>query len=394
MTTPEDIFKNSFDGYGQEPPQHIWKGISRRLAWRDFLRFNPARPNVYYLAAIAAGLSYVCATQWPGDSSQQNPQDEAGMGYQEPLQEAADGELMAESAPKKHKQATQDMDPARETEYPADTIHLHHYRMGEQPQKKETAAETGNASPVDFSCGFAADIRKGCAPLRVRLRNLSRNSDYCQWSLGNGETSYETHPEVVYAEPGTYILTLKSIHGTHAQTAHDTIVVLPKPGGEVACATHTLTATMVARYSNANTYKWDFGDGRHASGQKAAHIYDHAGSYKAIMVASNGMCSDTACIEISVRNPEFSIYFPNALTYGNYFVPKGNTAEISRYSLKIYTRSGRELFASQDPLYGWDGTYNGARLPKGVYVFKAQYEFGNGEKNTTSGSITLLGTEY
>ena len=39
------------------------------------------------------------------------------------------------------------------------------------------------------------------------------------------------------------------------------------------------------------------------------------------------------------------------------------------YDFNIYDKWGGLLFHSNDPIEGWDGTYNAKDLPEGVYVY-------------------------
>ena len=50
MTT-EDLYKNSFDGFQQDPPPGVWKGVNRRLAIKSFLKPGLGHFNILYVAA-------------------------------------------------------------------------------------------------------------------------------------------------------------------------------------------------------------------------------------------------------------------------------------------------------------------------------------------------------
>ena len=59
MTT-EDLYKNSFDGYRQDPPPGVWKGVNRRLATKSFFTPGLGHFNILYVAAAAAIIVGAC----------------------------------------------------------------------------------------------------------------------------------------------------------------------------------------------------------------------------------------------------------------------------------------------------------------------------------------------
>lgn len=65
------------------------------------------------------------------------------------------------------------------------------------------------------------------------------------------------------------------------------------------------------------------------------------------------------------------------------------TRETTDFNLEIYNRWGQRLFQSTDKTKGWDGTYNGAEAPVGVYAYTFKVTI-DGEIIQKSGSITLI----
>ena len=68
MTT-EDLYKNSFDGFQQDPPPGVWKGVNRRLAIKSFLTPGLGHFNILYVAAAAAIIVGVFLSS-PDDNKQ------------------------------------------------------------------------------------------------------------------------------------------------------------------------------------------------------------------------------------------------------------------------------------------------------------------------------------
>jgi PKD repeat protein len=70
----------------------------------------------------------------------------------------------------------------------------------------------------------------------------------------------------------------------------------PTSIGDVTNFTATISA------GDNVTYAWDFGDGATGSGANAAHTYQSAGSYTAVVTATNGSGSATASTDVTVTD--------------------------------------------------------------------------------------------
>jgi gliding motility-associated-like protein len=59
--------------------------------------------------------------------------------------------------------------------------------------------------------------------------------------------------------------------------------------------------------------------------------------------------------------------------------------------LSVFNRWGEKVFETENAIInGWDGTYKGVLAPSGVYYFKAELFYLNGEIKTQKGDITLI----
>ncbi len=89
------------------------------------------------------------------------------------------------------------------------------------------------------------------------------------------------------------------------------------------------------------------------------------------------------------------IYLPNA------FAPNGSNPLTNRFGIlnkelvtlstfKVFDRWGNEVFTTNDPSKGWDGTVNNKLAPVGVYVWIADGFCISGKRFTKSGNVTLM----
>ena len=139
------------------------------------------------------------------------------------------------------------------------------------------------------------------------------------------------------------------------------------PDAEVVFLDQSVGATMG---------QWSFGDGQTAPyepGAQLTHVYSEIGEFEVSLFLENeGGCLDSVTTTVCTVPPDSWLYLPNA------FSPNGDGVNdvfeliqggIVDLDMRIYDRWGREVFATSDPSFAWDGTLNGANLPEGVYVF-------------------------
>lgn len=103
-------------------------------------------------------------------------------------------------------------------------------------------------------------------------------------------------------------------------------------------------------------------------------------------------CPYSASITVNVEN-SLILYVPNA------FSPNGDKIndllKVYGLSLKsmdfsIFNRWGEQVFYTNDINIGWDGTYNGKKLPPDVYIYYLDAFYLDGQKKSMKGSVTLI----
>ena len=84
---------------------------------------------------------------------------------------------------------------------------------------------------------------------------------------------------------------------------------------------------------------------------------------------------------------------PNAFTpgrFGQNAIVKVVGFGIIRMDWRIYNRWGQLVFQSNDPYFGWDGTYKGQLQPMDVYGYTLEAEYSDGTRAAKKGDITLI----
>ncbi|MBL7924669.1 MAG: gliding motility-associated C-terminal domain-containing protein [Bacteroidia bacterium] len=117
--------------------------------------------------------------------------------------------------------------------------------------------------------------------------------------------------------------------------------------------------------------------------------------YTVEVTRSNG-CRRSASLEVQ-EICEPSVYVPSAFTPdgdGLNDVLKAYVNNSLLFNFRVINRRGQEIFYTEDPSEGWDGTYEGQEAPIGVYVFRVNYQGLDSEgikvKRKLLGTVTLL----
>ena len=128
-------------------------------------------------------------------------------------------------------------------------------------------------------------------PVTVTFTNMSVNADSYQWDLGDGNTSTATDPVHVYADGGTYNVTLMaSGKGGDHSTSQSFTLSYPPPVADFSYSYTSNVAPAFVTFTNlsqdAEQYQWDFGDGNTSTATSPTHTYNEGGYYSVVLVAS------------------------------------------------------------------------------------------------------------
>jgi PKD repeat protein len=255
----------------------------------------------------------------------------------------------------------------------------------------------------------------GCTPLTVQFRNLSEGGESYIWDFGNGAFSEEENPLYTYYIPGIYLvkLTVTNIAG---QDIHEgTISVYRNPIVIFdAYPINIVNNDQIVRFYNYTehgfTYLWDFGDGETSNEFEPYHQYDNPGTYEVTLtVTSEDGCVDSLTLQtpIIVDFKEGHIRFANVFKWngegptGGYweentnpdmdYVFRPHFENIEDYKLQIFNRWGVLVYESNDLYKGWDGYWKDGKLAQqGVYVWRVEGRYTNGEFFVKVGDVTFL----
>ncbi|MEL6134178.1 MAG: PKD domain-containing protein, partial [Bacteroidota bacterium] len=137
----------------------------------------------------------------------------------------------------------------------------------------------------------------------VNFTDLSTNTPTSwSWNFGNGQTSAQQNPQnIVYANPGTYTVTLTASNGTGSdiETKMGYITVLvPAPVADFMASSTTIFVGDSVNFTDLSTntptsWNWDFGNGQTSSLQNPSNIaYTVPGTYTVSLIVANATGSD------------------------------------------------------------------------------------------------------
>ena len=117
--------------------------------------------------------------------------------------------------------------------------------------------------------------------------------------------------------------------------------------------------------------------------------------YTVVSTRTNG-CTRSASLEVSeVCEP--NIFVPSAFSPdddGINDIYRPSVRNVTLYNFRVLNRRGQTVFYSEDPLAGWDGTFEGQDAPIGVYVYRLNYQGFDSDgikvKKKMLGTVTLI----
>lgn len=425
-----ELFRQKLENAEVNPGEAVNAALMRKLGRKEFLRFNPARFNIYYLGLIAAGVVtagvlLLANLRSDEDKHQENIQvreETSGiilipsgtalsLNKVENKQESVASVKASEITSGKQESVNETAkELVRENNIIVPTV------VGESSKEvlvnEKTTPDRLQASSAGGIALFRPSAVSGCAPLKIHFSNMADSYSEYKWNFGDGGVSYEKEPIWIYDMEGEYLAVLKATDQTGKTSSWSVPIRVysrPKANFEITPDRAVLPIDEI-RFSNFSTgatnYKWDFGDGGTSTAYEPGHKYLKYGRYDVRLVAfSENGCSDTLIIRNAFSGSDYSISMPNAFIpnpqgpSGGFYSPKSDeSAEIfhpvssgvSEFQLRIFSKTGVLIFESNDINIGWDGYFKGQLCNPGVYIWKVRGNFSNGEPFTKMGDVTLL----
>jgi PKD repeat protein len=262
------------------------------------------------------------------------------------------------------------------------------------------------------------DSAVGCEPLQVTFKNKSLYGQTYNWDFGDGGRLNSENPTHTYFNAGEYTVTLNVVGFPPGKTDQITklnyIKVNKEPMADFITSTSKIfipndPVVFSNRSRDADSYRWEFGDGNSSAEQSPTYFYTEEGEFRVLLIAyTNEGCVDSTYAPTDViAELEGKVLVPNAFTPNpngsnggvvNINPGAGNLNDVfyakvngtTKYELNIFNKWGELLFVSKDINIGWDGYYRGALAQQDSYVWKVTVEFADGTGQVKVGDLLLL----
>ena len=243
---------------------------------------------------------------------------------------------------------------------------------------------------------------EGCYGDTVQLDAIGYADSY-EWYPSVGLSNpFIPNPTIVLSETINYTLVAELEHcPPEISEAEATLLATP----EVSLPSyHPLFLGQPVKLNIENSsadyiYNWQSAEGLSCEdcSDPIYSVYESIGLVVTVMDIFNG-CDTTLMTRLELVNncPDALVTVPNAISPNGdgindqleiYF---NSALVLEDYKFQVYGRWGNAIFETQNIDEPWDGTYNGATLDQGVYVFLLQYRCPlTGRMVNNSGDITI-----
>ena len=142
------------------------------------------------------------------------------------------------------------------------------------------------------------------------------------------------------------------------------------------------------------TYSWNPPDGLSCTNCISPTVIANVNTTYTLTTTSSDGCKSEDEMIIAVACPNDLLFLPNIFTpNGDNKNEKFRVRTIGIKELnyfKIFNRWGQLVWETSDIKEGWDGTFNGIKMPPGVYVYHLEAICSEGQNITKQGNITLI----
>jgi PKD repeat protein len=431
-----ELFREKLEYAEIMPDPAVRSKLMRRVARKEFMRFNPARLNIYYLGGI---LITGITTAFILFSSSPNTENLIPSFKLEKSDSAFTGRHIEVSDKQPVNITINKLRSNSKESIKRSPLPLVHKATAKGTSVVPDSNIKSSLKPPDIASSYnkigvftnaMADRQKlqstfkpeevfidpvvsvGCAPMKVQFHNKLASYDSCRWTFGDGGYSNEKDPEWIFDIEGEYnvILQVFSSDGNR-KSSSAMVTVHPRPQAHFELypekAVLPNDEIRFLNYStNAVKFTWDFGDGTTSDFFEPTHTYSKFNNYNVrLVVFSDWGCSDSLTVFNAFSGSAYFIDFPNAFIpndqgpSGGYYSPKSDEAAqvfhpsnsgVTEYQLKIFSKLGILIFETSDLSLGWDGYNKGQLCEPGVYIWKVRGKFRNGVPFIKMGDVTLL----
>ena len=216
---------------------------------------------------------------------------------------------------------------------------------------------------------FVTPLINRCSGEDVNFNNISSNASTYQWDFGDGNTSNLEDPSHVYANGGSYTVTLIADDGTSADTTTQAVSITQTPTPDLgADTTITNNASLFLDAGNGNNYLWSDGSDQPTLTVDGTQLPKGTYTYW-VEVSANG-CEGTDSINVAVTwsaslNPLSPIPYTLYPNPGRDFLTL-EFAQNGEFEILVYDVQGSRVIREESR--GGELRLNTSPLAQGIYL--------------------------
>jgi len=246
--------------------------------------------------------------------------------------------------------------------------------------------------------GIKLNVSDSCVfvPITYTATDLANNVNQWDWNFGNGFKAGPSSITMTYNTEGNRSFTLI----THTDKGCKDTIYRPffvfdnkSFAGKDTVAAVGEPVQLFGRGEPNMQYNWSPSTGlSNTNIENPVATWDKDQLYKLYTITEKGCKKQTQILIKRFSGPE--LYIPSAFTPNNdglndrfKVIPIG----IKSFDyLAVYSRSGQLIFRTTNYHEGWDGTFKGAQLGTGTFVYIAQAIDYKGKRLFRKGTVTLI----
>jgi gliding motility-associated-like protein len=169
--------------------------------------------------------------------------------------------------------------------------------------------KTGTPPTANFS---AAPLVQ-CVGQNIQFTDMSTLATSWMWNFGDGGSSAAQNPLHAYLSNGPFNVTLTVMNnGCPASITKNGYVNALPPVAKFTPVFSCANKLQVGFTDNSvlpQTWSWNFGDGNTSNSQSPSHTYPALGTYNVTLTVTNGACTDSKTIPITLvdEHPDFTL---------------------------------------------------------------------------------------
>jgi gliding motility-associated-like protein len=217
-----------------------------------------------------------------------------------------------------------------------------------------------------------------------------------KYAWANGPTT----AVITHLSTGNYIVTITDVNGCTAANAFSLVYdfdfrVAANPSATIKLGQSATLGYTLSGYAGTYTNTWSPAASLSCPVCPDPVATPNVTTLYNITVQNDSGCAVSDMVTIYVI-PDYDIFVPNAFTpngdgKNDYFSIYGNTQVLEFLEVKVFDRIGEQVYESYNINFKWDGSFKGAILPSGVFVWELKLVFIDGHtEKLRKGSVTLL----